>query len=166
MEGAFDAWYRAEHPRVLGVCVALSGDGDAARDATDEAFARALDRWKRVSVMESPAAWVQTVALNCLRRILRRRAHERRAATRWLAGPPRESIAGPVAHREVWAAVRALPERQRLATVLRYVADLPEDEIARAMGVTRGTVSSCLAAARRSLAALLDDGADTEETVP
>jgi len=52
----FDAFYRNEHSRVLGVVVALTGRADLARDASDEAFARALARWARVSKMESPTS--------------------------------------------------------------------------------------------------------------
>jgi len=66
----FEAWYRAQHPGVLAACTALSGDLDAARDATDEAFARALERWPDVAQMAAPGGWVQTVALNVLRRTL------------------------------------------------------------------------------------------------
>ncbi|MCU1351729.1 MAG: hypothetical protein JWM05_938, partial [Acidimicrobiales bacterium] len=40
--GEFEAWYRKEHPRVLGALFVLSGEPDVAREATDEAFARAL----------------------------------------------------------------------------------------------------------------------------
>lgn len=56
-----------------------------------------------------------------------------------------------------------LSERQRLAVVLRYVADLPEDEIAAVMGVTRGTVASTLFEARRVLAGVLRDEPVAEE---
>jgi RNA polymerase sigma factor (sigma-70 family) len=54
-------------------------------------------------------------------------------------------------HRAAAAAMRRLPARQREALVLRYYADLPEIEIARVMGVSRGTVASTTA---RALAAL------------
>ena len=49
------------------------------------------------------------------------------------------------------AALRRLPPRQREALVLRYFADLPEQETAEAMGISRGTVKSTTA---RALAAL------------
>jgi RNA polymerase sigma-70 factor (ECF subfamily) len=153
MDDGFDVWYRAEHPRVVGACCALGGDADAAREATDEAFARALGRWDSVGAMERPGAWVTTVALNCLRRTLRRRGVERRSFGR--RHPPTTDMALP--HPEVWTAVRSLPKRQRTAVVLRYVADLPETQIAEVMGVTRGTVAASLAAARTRLADLLTD---------
>ena len=54
---------------------------------------------------------------------------------------------------ELWQAVGRLPRRQRTAIVLRYVADLPEADIAAAMGIARGTVAATLAAARRRLEA-------------
>lgn len=51
----------------------------------------------------------------------------------------------------VWEAVRQLPNRQREAVLLRYVADLSESDIAKTMSIRRGTVASTLAAARRTL---------------
>ena len=48
--------------------------------------------------------------------------------------------------------MRALPPRQRTAIVLRYVADLTEADIGRAMGIRRSTVSSTLADADRAIA--------------
>lgn len=44
-------------------------------------------------------------------------------------------------HREVLAALRQLPDRQREALVLRFFLDLPEAEIARSMRITPGTSS-------------------------
>ncbi len=151
-EGEFSAWYVREHRRVVASLAALSGDADAARDAADEAFVRALARWERVRAMDSPAGWVHRVGLNVLRRNRRRRSLETRLLRRAVEVAP----ALP-AHPEVWDAVRRLPERQRLAIVLRFVADLPEAEIASVMGIARGTVSATLSAARASLARTLDD---------
>lgn len=143
---AFDEWYAEQRPRVYLSMLALSGEPDLAAEATDEAFTRAVARWQRVRTMESPGGWTQRVALNVLKRRLRRRRVEarlhRRAAPRTHEPPP----AG-----EVWDLVRSLPERQRVAVVLRYVADLTEPDIATAMGVARGTVASTLASARERL---------------
>jgi RNA polymerase sigma factor (sigma-70 family) len=162
----FEDWYRSQHRAVLGALVALSGDVEVAREATDEAFARALERWSDVQGMASPGGWVYQVALNVLRRTSRRRAT---AATR-LLGRPNSASDPHLPRPEVWAAVRALPIRQRTAVVLRYVADLAEADIAVAMGVTRGTVAASLAAARKRLADELhdvDNDAPTfEETRP
>ena len=54
-------------------------------------------------------------------------------------------------------AISELPERQRLALVLRHYGDLPLDEIASAMGCALGTVKSTLHAAHTRLQVELDD---------
>jgi len=159
----FDDWYCREHPRVLAACAALTGEVDAAGEATDEAFVRALERWDAVATMLSPGGWVQVVALNHLRRALRRRRRER-----VLAGSARRGLTGgeftvEVPDREVWAVVALLPARQRTAIVLRYVHDLPEAAIAELIGVTRGTVASTISAAHAGLRARLSVTVTTDE---
>lgn len=146
----FDGWYRKEHPRLLGLLTVVAGDADVAREVTAEAFVRALERWDRVAAMESPAAWTYRVGVNLLRRRLRRSAFEKRLRPEALAPAP-----PPAIESDLWEAVRALPVRQRTAVALRYVCDLPQEEIAGVMHVAPGTVSATLTAARRQLAAAL-----------
>lgn len=147
-EADFADWYAHERPRVLAALGALSGRWDVAAEATDEAFAR----WDRVSAMDAPGGWTYRVALNVLRRALRREARGRAvASTTTGVVDPEEPDA------QLWALVRALRERQRVAVVLRYVADLTEPAVAVAMGVRRGTVASTLAAARARLAEQLQE---------
>jgi RNA polymerase sigma-70 factor (ECF subfamily) len=141
----FEAWYQREHPKVAAALTWVAGDPHVAADATDEAFARAYANWRKVERMASPGGWVYRVALNVVRRRMRRAALERRTVE-----PPAE--VAHVVNREIWMVVQQLPERQRVAVVLRYLLDLPEQEVATAMGVSRGTVASALAAARRRLA--------------
>jgi len=148
--GSFDRWYRAEHPRVLGLLTVVAGDADMAREVTSEAFVRALERWDRVAEMASPAAWTYRVGVNLLRRRLRRATIERR-----LLPDASAPAAPPAIESELWDAVRALPARQRTAVALRYVCDLPQEEVAAVMQVAVGTVSATLTAARRRLAVQL-----------
>lgn len=152
VDAGFAEWYGHEHARLVSTLSAVSGQLDAATEATDEAFARALLRWGSVSVMASPAAWTYQVALNQLRRQMRRAALEQRLLGRGDARRQPE-LADP----DVWAAVRRLALRQRTAVVLRYVADFTEADIAVVMGISRGTVAATLSAARQRLATLLAD---------
>jgi RNA polymerase sigma-70 factor (ECF subfamily) len=147
----FARWYEAAHPRLLLSLSALCGERDLASEATDEALARALQHWPRVRDMESPEGWLYRVGLNVLRRQLRRRRFERRLLPRLLGQSSTPAPAG-----EVWLLVRELPPRQRSVVVLRYVADLPEAEIAALLHITRGTVASTLAAAKRALSSQLE----------
>jgi RNA polymerase sigma-70 factor (ECF subfamily) len=145
----FETWYQREHPRVLAACAALTGDLDAAGEATDEAFARAMERWPTVGAMASPGGWIQVVALNHLRRYLSRHRQER-ALTGSRDGTT-TTMAVEVPDPWLWATVARLPPRQRTAVLLRYVHDLPEADIAQVMGISRGAVASTLAAAQTSL---------------
>jgi len=150
----FDDWYRVEHPRLLASMLLISGSLDEAREATDEALARAYERWARVGAMESPGGWTYRVAVNLLRRRGRRRSLEQRL----LARRPLDAATIPAPAGEAWSLVAALPLRQRTAVVLRYAADLPEADIARIMGIRRSTVAATLTQARHRLALEVADG--------
>ena len=151
----FEAWYREVHPRLVATLAIATGDLDLTRDAVDEACSRAVSAWSRVSAMSSPDGWAYRVALNVARRRLRRRQLEQRLLGRIRprseTAPP--ELPGPTG--ELRAALARLTERQRLVVGLRYVADLPEAEIARSLGISRSTVSSTLADARARLLPLL-----------
>jgi RNA polymerase sigma-70 factor (ECF subfamily) len=155
----FDAFYEREHPRLRRSLWALTQDLEVATEATDEAFARAVGSWSAVRNMDYPAAWVHRVGINLVNRRRRRHRHEQTALRR--AELPPAGLTDD--HREVWDAVAALPARQRVAIVLRYLADLPEPAIALAMGVSRGTVASTLSDARHRLGHLLADDDPVQE---
>lgn len=144
----FAAWYESAYGRVAGSLFALSSDADAAADATDEAFVRAFEHWDRVGAMDSPEGWTVVVGRNLLRRRARRRSQEAQLV-RSVAGPGAGDAPNP--DPTLWRQVALLPDRQRLAVVLRYVADLSEQQIASTMQVSRGTVAATLSAARKRL---------------
>ena len=62
-------------------------------------------------------------------------------------------------HQQVLTAIRALPDRQREALVLRFYLDMSEEETARAMGISRGTVKSTTSRAVAALGRMLKEGA-------
>lgn len=150
-ERSFERFFRDEHSRILGVAVALSGDREAARDATQEAFARCYREWAKVRTLDAPGAWLRRVVINLLIDRHRRRERERRALERYeRVNPTAVELADPVAG-AWWDAVRQLPDRQRSAIALHYLDGLSVAEVANVLGVAEGTVKSSLAAARRSL---------------
>lgn len=168
-EPDFDAWYSAARVRVLATAVLTLGEMELATDATDEAFVRAFSNWERVRRMGSPVGWTVRVALNVGRRRASRTALERRVLRR--RRPSLHFDPDMPAVGEAWAAVTNLPQRQRQVLVLRYAADLAEQDIADALSISRSSVSSALTAGRRSLAAHLkeerpesDPFADTVES--
>lgn len=68
--------FRTDGRRVLAGLIRLTGDFDAAEDALQEAYARALTTWRRDGVPANPGAWVNTVS----RRIAIDRLRRDRAA--------------------------------------------------------------------------------------
>jgi len=154
----FEQWYHTEHARLITVLAAVTGDREIACEATDEAFVRAYERWDRVEAMASRSGWVYRTALNEVRKRIRRRSIEQRL---WIRRSDSRMVDGPTG--EVWLIVADLPRRQREAVVLRHVAQMTEAEVANVMSVTRGTVSSTLRDAYRSLEPqLVDDGEQME----
>jgi RNA polymerase sigma-70 factor (ECF subfamily) len=153
--GDFEGWYRAEHGRLVAALAVSSGSVEVAQDVVSEAFARALERWERVSRMDSPTGWVRQVAVNLLRRRFRRAALEERLLRR---DPPRDE-APPIPDLEpaLWAAVLDLPPRQRAVIGLRVVLDLSQEETARLLGIQPATVSATLSQARKHLERTLAD---------
>jgi RNA polymerase sigma factor (sigma-70 family) len=148
----FEDWYRSAHPSVLASLVLVTGDVHVATEATDEAFARALAHWRRVQSMESRTGWTVRVAVNAARRKARRQSLERTLLNRSvdIQQPPGDAF-------EAWDIVRELPDRERLAVVLRYAMDLTELDVAAALGTSRSSTSTLLTQARRRLAILFSD---------
>lgn len=148
----FDEWYRTARPGMQRALTTWCGDAALAADALDEAFARALERWGRVSAMTSPAGWVWRTAANQVRRTTRRSQREREAFQH-MAAATTATVSVPVgADLDLRRAITRLPERQRTAVVLHYVADLATNDVAEAMGIAPGTVAATLHAARARLA--------------
>jgi RNA polymerase sigma-70 factor (ECF subfamily) len=144
----FRALYEREFGRVCRAVYLLAGDRPLAEDATQEAFARALARWRRVGAHPSPAGWVTTTALNVARRQLRRQPEL----------PPPELVAPEDEERlSLIEAVRALPARQQEAVALYYLLDLTVADTAAAMGIDEGTVKTHLARSRDALFRALSD---------
>lgn len=149
---SFDAWYGREHDRMIATLVLSTGDLELAVEGVDEACSRALERWKRISAMESPTGWVYRVAMNHARRVARRRSMEQRVFRKQVPIPDLPPPAG-----QIWELVASLSERQRQVVILRHVADMKENEIGAVLGISRGTVSSTLHDAHKRLGRLLID---------
>ncbi len=149
----FDEFYRASRQRLYDCLYALTGDAGEAQDALHEAYARAWQRWSRLSDYADPEAWVRTVARRIAVSRWRRamaalRAYRRIGPTPDVAGPDPDSVA-------LVGALRLLSVEQRTAIVLHHLVGLPVADVAVETGVPAGTVKARLARGRRALAAHL-----------
>ena len=150
---------RAEYSRLVGVVAVVSGSRASAEDAVQEAFAKAWERARRGQEFEHLAGWVVTVALNHARSGHRRRSSERKAIERLAARPVADSASAVDDAAVVRSALSSLARRQRDAVVLYYFLDLDVATVANVLGISKGTVKSALARARRKLAVVLGERA-------
>jgi RNA polymerase sigma-70 factor (ECF subfamily) len=149
---SFDAIYAAHYGDLTVQLYAYFGDRQEAQDVVQEAFCRAYARWHTMSRYDDPVAWIRRVAWNLAlsrwrrKRTVRTFLRRQRPVEPHVDGPEPERVA-------LIAALATLPDNQRRAIVLRYLADLPVSEIADREGVPEGTVKSWLHRARQALAA-------------
>ncbi len=132
-ETDFDNEFPMLWSRAYGVGYVVLGDRAEAEDIAQETLARAFTRWSRIADYSGP--WVVRVAGNlAIDRVRRRRRS---------VPPDVGSVRGPDGLRvDLQAALLSLSKRQRECVVLRHLADLPEAEVARALGCSVGTVKT------------------------
>ncbi len=146
----FEDFYRAEYERAFRAAYLFSGDREMAFDATQEAFMDAFAKWKSLSKEPWAAAWVMTAAMNRCRGSWRRIRREMQLLAA-MEGVASTTQSLDTDHVDLVSALRQLPPRQRQATVLYYVADLPVAVVADRLGVSEGTIKAHLSQARHKL---------------
>lgn len=153
MEGReFSDFVRANTTALLRTAYLLTGNASAAEDLVQDTLTRLYAKWGKVQAAEAPLAYVRrSLANNFVN--TRRRMSSRELVVEFL--PEREDGADATLELDdrdqLWRLLATLPERQRAALVLRYFHDLPDDEIAAALGCRVGTIRSAIS---RGLAAL------------
>ena len=150
----FDEFYTGSRLRLLRQLTLMTGDPEQAADVLQEAYSRAWQRWRRVSRLNDPAAWVRTVAWRVAvsqhRRALVATDKLRRFRTSEVDSRPWTEE-----HLDLQRALGALSTEHRRALVLYEMCGLSVPEVAAETGVPVGTVKSRLSRARAALAAAL-----------
>lgn len=149
----FESFYSSSFRTVLAATTAFTSDPETAREATQEAFARALTHWRRIGPQPWATGWVVTTAINHSRRIARNSRHP---VTQGQATSG-TSLSGRV---ELVEALRRLPVRRRTAVVLFYIGDHSVAEVAHVMGLSEGAVRAHLTLARKDLRTYLKEHDD------
>jgi RNA polymerase sigma-70 factor (sigma-E family) len=158
----FDAFVQQASGSLLRVGYLMAGDLREAEDAVQETLMRTARRWPKVRKMDRPLAYARAILVNVI--LDGARGRSRRRAELGPGGPApgdehaerqddgaERALRAVEARLDVAAALAALSPRQRAVVILRYWADLPETEVAAALGCSVGTVKST---ASRSLARL------------
>ncbi len=154
----FDAFYRGTAPRLLRYAFGLTTNAVEAQDLVQEAYARAWQRWGRLSQYEDAEAWLRLVVTRLATDSWRRMSVRRAAAAARRPPPPAEPPGEDVIL--LVNALRKLSPAQRRALTLHYLLDLSLAEIANETGASIGTVKSWLSRGRVALAAALDSSTE------
>ena len=149
----FSAFYKTHFGRVYRAAWMVAGDEAAADEATQEAFARAFARWRRLRDHDWAIGWVITTALNVAKK--QSRTVRRQLGTDVIDHAMPSTPAA--ARLDLRRALAELPSRQRHALVLFYIGDLPVRAVAEAMNISEGTVKAHLAHGRTALRKRLED---------
>jgi RNA polymerase sigma-70 factor (ECF subfamily) len=154
---SFRALFEAHKDRVYSIALRYSGDRAAAMDIAQDTFLKLLGSIRDYQGKSTFEAWLYRVVVNAC---LDHRRRGRRVAPFFddlldRLRAPAEGVLQRLVRCEVsedvQRTVRRLSPEQRIVVVLRYTEDMSYEEIAEALGCSRGTVASRLNRAHKIL---------------
>jgi RNA polymerase sigma-70 factor, ECF subfamily len=156
-EGGFSAFFEREYERLCKATLLLTGDWVEAEDMTQEAMARAYERWDQIAAGPSPTGYVYRTVMNLNRNRLRRLARFTSAILRAAAEPVHDEIEDRSRRMLILETLQKLTSRQREAIVLLDWAGLDTQEAAAITGTRPGALRVRLHRARKAMAQLLQE---------
>ncbi|HEV2136550.1 MAG TPA: RNA polymerase sigma factor [Terracidiphilus sp.] len=164
---------QAHRVQIFRFLLASTRDVDLAETLTQECFLKAHRNWAQFRGESSAMTWLMRIAINLQKDHWRNRrlqfwrrtqtnAVDLDEASEWLPSGERSAEQQMLAREQVgrvWKAVDGLSVRQRTVFLLRYVEDLELMEIARATGLSEGTVKAHLSRALSKVRAELREKA-------
>ena len=158
VEAAVASAFATEWGQVVATLIRITGDWDLAEDSAADAFATALERWRRDGLPRSPGAWLTTTARNRATDRIRREATGnaklRQAALLARDGdePAEPDEVQDDRLRLIFTCCHpALPFEGRVALTLRTLTGLTTSEIARAFLVREPTMYQRLTRAKKKI---------------
>jgi RNA polymerase sigma-70 factor, ECF subfamily len=147
--------------QIFRFLLASTRDVDLAETLTQECFLKAHRNWASFRGESSAMTWLMRIAINLQKDHWRNRrmqfwrqtqnnSVDLDEASEWLPSGERSAEQKLLARERVahvWQAVKGLSERQRTVFLLRYVEEQDLSEIAKATGLSEGTVKAHLSRA-------------------
>jgi len=159
----FEEYVRARGAALLRLARLLTGEQQAAEDLTQEVLARAYAKWRRISAVDAPEAYLRRMLVNAAISRGRRWRPKVVPLAESQPLPAAGSVRDEAAERDaMWRLVRTLPPKQRAAVVLRFYEDLDDRAIGELLSCSPITVRTQIQRALATLRARLDD--ETELT--
>ena len=158
------ALFEAHALGLVKLAKVMLGDQSIAEDVVQDAFAGMYRRWSSLQDRDKALGYLRNSVLNGCRTAHRSRTRRDRALllvpdAGGIVSAEESALVGE-ANREVLAALRALPARQREAVVLRHYLGLSEEQAAQAMKVSKGTIKSATSRGLSTLARILKEDAE------
>jgi RNA polymerase sigma-70 factor (ECF subfamily) len=166
----FTKFMRKYQDMVYSTAARLSGNDAQAEDIAQEVFLRAHRRFEELKDNPRAAGWLKTVATNLTF------THLTRYRKRWVffsqlqaqdedgdapehefpaTGSVTDEVQDDERHEFIEAALRALPDHQRLPLVLFHFEEMPYEQIASKLRVSLPKVKTDIHRARQALAVIL-----------
>ncbi len=145
--------FRAESARLVSMARWFVDDRTAAEDLVQEAFIKLAANAYRIHRRDRAASYLRSIVINLCRDYNRRGLVSLRHRPPAVVDQVSAEVEATVREdaREVVAAVRALPRRQRDCVVLRFYLELPVAEIADTLGLSTNSVKTHLQRGLRAL---------------
>jgi RNA polymerase sigma-70 factor (ECF subfamily) len=164
---AFGELVRRYQGRLFGLVLMMARERAGAEELTQDAFVRAYAHLSHFDLGRPFYPWLATIAVRLAQNWLRsrdrqshREARARDATPDVDASSPLSALIAGESSRRLWSAVAALSYGERTAVFLHYRDAMSVTEIARALGVSDGTIKTLLFRARRRLRERLQADAD------
>lgn len=141
--------------RLMNVIGRMLSSQEEAEDVVQETFVRVYQHRQSFNFKHCFSTWIYTIALNLARNELRRRKKFKFYEISDMQGNEAEFAVDPkIPNRlpeAIEAALKELPEKYRMAFLLRDIEEMPYEEVAKVLGVPLGTVKSRVNRARLML---------------
>lgn len=141
--------------RLMNVIGRMLSSREEAEDIVQETFVRVYQHRQSFNFQHCFSTWIYTIGLNLARNELRRRKKFKFYEISDMQGNESElSVDAKIPSglpKALDAAMRSLPEKYRMAFVLRDIEELPYEEVAKVLNVPLGTVKSRVNRARMML---------------
>ena len=150
-EQAFTALVVRYQNRFYSVARRMLGNEHDSEDAVQLAFLRVFRNAREYRVEWRGSTWLYRILTNVCIDAWRKRRHETTGAGETAAGPR----ALDTDRLDLESALVRLPTEARAIFLLRYMEDLPYEEIARIRGITVNTVKTQLRRSKQSMRSYL-----------
>jgi RNA polymerase sigma-70 factor (ECF subfamily) len=152
---AFSSMVDRYKNRLLNVIGRMLSSSEEAEDIVQETFVRVYQHRQSFNFKHCFSTWIYTIALNLARNELRKRKKFKFFEISEMQGNEKEfAVDAKIPSRlpqVLDKAIRGLPEKYRVAFILRDVEEMPYEEVAKVLGVPLGTVKSRVNRARLML---------------